>query len=300
MKLLIRVFCLVVFFLICVLCVLNLNNTNYIINEMHNAAYLSIEETMLKEMDYLSGKRNTIDLKEELTSSFNNLVTNNKLYLLNIETNEDLGILKLEVSTNNKFVRNIKLVNIIENLVEVNQRGGKDDFNVDDFIFASRSDNVLYHKEFETPILLKSFYIDIEAYTKSNNYSVYNRCEPEMKITIIDDEDNVITYKKPAIYGTNTLKEVNFDSDNYDFEELYVKSVKLEMKGVSRSMVPKADLLRIGSTNKNYFEYEGENTQIHTIYSRYVDENYVPPINSLWNNKEYQDTLINYLYEKTN
>lgn len=296
MKLLLRTFCLIIFSLFLTLLIFRLNNINYKINEVHNSSYLAIEEGMNKEMKYLKGDLNYLNLQEEIEKSFNTLVSKPNNYQLNIKADEEKGIVKFKVKClSSKMIKDINLINIIEHLVDKKETEGLDRFNVDKFLRATRSDNVLYFKEFVEPTLLKSFYIDIEAFTTSNGESIYNRYEPEMTITIVDEFDGVINYKKAPVVGKDTLKEVNFDSDNYDFEELYVKSVKLEMKGISKNVAPKAELLRIGSTGKNYFEYEGESRETHTIYSRYIDGDYIAPSNSLWLENEYQEILKEYL-----
>lgn len=296
MKLLIRCFGMIVFTLFVTLIIIHFNNTNYMINEMHNASYIAAKETMDKEIKYLKGDLDDIKLEEEFKLSFKNLVRNIDNYSLSLKADKEHGIINFKINCNKRdFIKEINLTNIIEHFCDIEEEQGLDNIDISAFSRATRTDNILYEKEFEEAKLLNSFYIDIEAYTRSNGESILNRYEPEMIITIIDEFDKTTVYTKPPVTGMDTLDEVNFDSDNYDFEPMKVKYVKLLMKGIPKNSAPKADLLRIGSTKKNYFEYEGKRIEHHTLYSRYVDKTYDPQNNSLWSKDDYQNILKDYL-----
>ena len=276
-----------------------LNNVNFLINEIHEVSYLSVEETMDHEMEYLSAenrdKYENFDIEESFKDTFNSLVDEPDNYVLSVKGDREHGILKVNAKClYSEMVKDVSLLNIIEDNMEINEGSGIDSFVIED-VNDTRSDHDLYEREFDETVTLKSFYIDIEAYSESNGDIVQNRYEPEMTITIIDEDDNEITFDKPAVKGKKTKEEVNFDSDNYDFEEMKVKYVKLEMKGISSSKAPKAEILRIGSTGKCYFEYDGAKETSHSLYSRYIDKSYLPEEDSIWLNDEYQSVLKEYL-----
>ena len=302
MKLVVRTIFLLVLTALMTYLIVYLNNVNFLTNEIHNATYLASQETMVKEMDYLIDNSDsdvkTLEYKmdEYFIDRFNGLVKDPSVYELDVVSDEKHGIFNVNVSSNySSLVKDVNLTSIVEDEISLDESGGIDEFDVYEYKDAARSDHVLYERKFDDAVTLNSFYIDIEAYSKSNGDKPMNRYEPKMKLTLVDVDGNTTVINKKGVSGWDTLDEVNFDSDNYDFEPMEVTYVKLEMSGVKTSDSTKADKLRIGSTGKNYFEYEGLNSIKHDLSMRFINKNYVPDDSSIWKYDEYQDVIKEYL-----
>lgn len=126
MKTLIKFMSLTIIGFIVCFCLIYLININIMINEMNNASRVAVEscQNIIKSkiLDDYVGFNDTNyviyddkSYKDYFISTFNNLVTKDELYDIEVNCDYDTGLLAVHIHNKySSFIRDKKLINIVE------------------------------------------------------------------------------------------------------------------------------------------------------------------------------------------
>ena len=285
MKIIIRIYGIIIIFLFFLVFDLYLLKASIISNELDNALKIAIEQSqdVMKEIIYQRNNNQQTSFTDEeyqqhFCNSFNSLVKDPSIYSLNINVNSDYGILSIEARTSNVFVKKRSLTNIVDVLL-IDSKEKEEEIKIANFYGDAHSDNVIYEKEFAQAKTLTKLNLYAISYMNSDESKYYD-CSPEINVYL---DDSLV--KSFEHVRKREMRTIEFP------EGTKAKKIKIITKALDWDYYDRKQVLVVGNSKIGIITKE----EIYKIYNRYIADVKSLDINSIWNMEGYSQMLYDYL-----
>lgn len=280
MKIIIRIYGIIIIFMIILVYNLYLFKASIIANELDKAMRIAIEQTqdMMKEVIYQRNNNIPADLNNEeyeqyFSECFNSLIKDSSIYDLRIKADAKYGILTIEAKTNNIFVKKRKLTNIVDIKLE-KTRDIEEQIKIN-YYDDAHQDNVVFQKEFISPKTITKLNIYAISYMNSDESHYYD-CSPTVEIYLDD-----VLFKTFDHVRKREMRTITFP------EGTKVKKILIMTRALDWDYYDRTQFLIVGSSKICFISKEST----YQIYNRYISNKDSLEAKSLWQKEEYQKVL---------
>lgn len=285
MKIVVRIYGIIIIFLFFLVFDLYLFKASIISNELDKALKIAIEQSqdVMKEIIYQRNNNQQISFTDEdyeqyFHDSFNSLVKDPSIYSLNLNVNSDYGILSIEVRTKNIFVKKRKLTNIVDVLL-IDSIEKEEEIKIANFYGDAHKDNTIFEKEFSQAKTLTKLNLYAISYMNSDESKYYD-CSPEINIYLDD-----VLVKSFEHVKKREMRTIDFPKGTK------VTKIKIITKALDWDYYDRKQVLVVGSSKIEMMAKE----KTYKIYNRYIDDAKTLDVNSIWNMEGYNQVLNSYL-----